>query len=70
MYYPPDTYEEYMMAAMAGNGCTECLAQTHTADTCPHIEPENLICWEIDAEIDAIVFGTMVEYPTYEEHAE
>lgn len=33
--YPPDTYEEYMWAAMNGNGCTSCLMTTHTADNCP-----------------------------------
>jgi hypothetical protein len=41
--YPPDSYEELMMAAMAGNGCTECLATTHTADYCHEgRDPE---CW-------------------------
>ncbi len=33
--YEPDSYEELMMAAMAGNGCTSCLATTHTEDNCP-----------------------------------
>jgi hypothetical protein len=67
MYYPPDTYEEWMMAAMAGNGCTECLAQTHTADYCPENNPETLIKWAIEAEIDGLGYGTIVEYPTYQE---
>jgi hypothetical protein len=67
MYYPPDTYEEWMMAAMAGNGCTECLASTHTADTCPENDPEVHIKWAIDDEIDAAEDGTMVMFPTYEE---
>lgn len=29
-----DEYDELMMAAMAGNGCTECLATTHVASDC------------------------------------
>jgi hypothetical protein len=67
MYYPPDTYEEWMMAAMAGNGCTECLMSTHTADQCPENDPEVRIKWAIDDEIDATEEGTMVVFPTYEE---
>jgi hypothetical protein len=33
--YEPDSWEELMNAAYAGNGCTSCLATTHTADNCP-----------------------------------
>jgi len=77
MYYPPDTYEEYMMAALAGNGCTECLATTHTADNCPDVEwwtqwntEQEIARAAEDAEIDALPLGTMVVFPTYEEYAE
>lgn len=66
----PDTYEELMMAAMAGNGCTSCLATTHTADNCPFDDPETYIKWAIDVEIEALGHGTMVEYPTYQEQPE
>jgi hypothetical protein len=70
VYYPPDTYEEYMMAAMAGNGCTECLMSTHVASDCPENDPEVRIRWAIDDEIDGTEEGTMVTYPTYKEMPE
>lgn len=70
MYYPPDSYEELMMAAMAGNGCTECLATTHTYRDCPYLNPEIMIAWAIHDEIDQLPVGTMVELPTYEEITE
>lgn len=33
--YEPDSYEEMMAAAYAGNGCLSCGASTHTQDHCP-----------------------------------
>jgi hypothetical protein len=65
--YPPDTYEEYMWAAVNGYGCTDCLAQTHVARDCPYNDPENWIRFDIDREIDSTERGTIVEYHTYEE---
>jgi hypothetical protein len=68
--YPPDSYEELMYAAMAGNGCTECLATTHTARDCHYNNPEIMLAWDIGIEIDRLPVGTMVEFPTYEEISE
>lgn len=33
--YEPDSHDELYAAALAGNGCTWCLATTHTEDHCP-----------------------------------
>ncbi len=34
--YEPDSHDELMAAAYAGNGCLSCLATTHTIKDCPY----------------------------------
>lgn len=64
--YAPDSYEEMMTAAYAGNGCITCGASTHTEDDCswekamdcPHENVDHALGYRGDPAEEDPFFGT------------